>query len=155
EGRALNAGEGPGVSLDLVRQADGTSDLFLTWNHSLLDARGVDMILSHLNAPSAQNGQEAIQNFIHPKQMSRSILGWWPNMSKAHGSLKWLTNSGREPLFTLLPPGTPAHPSLNHYRVIPFSPEEVSSISERCQRLNAGFRRSHFYMAATLRAFHS
>jgi hypothetical protein len=154
-GRALHAGEGPGVSLDLVRREDSTSDLFLSWNHSLLDARGVDMILSHLNTDSAANGACAIQNFIHPRQIGHTFLGWWPNMRMAHGSLKWLQESGREPLFTLMPPGRPAHPSRNHYRLISFNPQEITSIAERCQLLNAGFRRSHFYMAATLRAFHT
>jgi hypothetical protein len=148
-GRNLHAGEGPGVSLDLVRREDGSSDLFLSWNHSLLDARGVDMILSHLNTDSAANGASAIQNFFHPGQIGRSILGL------AHGSLKWLEESGREPLFTLMPPGPPAHPSRNNYRQISFRPQEIASIAERCQLLNAGFRRSHFYMAATLRAFHN
>ena len=35
-----------------MRHADGTSHLFLSWNHTLLDARGLDLLLNHLNADS-------------------------------------------------------------------------------------------------------
>ena len=53
-GRSANCtpNAGPGLAFDVVRHADGTSHLYLSWNHTLLDARGLDFLLSHLNADS-------------------------------------------------------------------------------------------------------
>ncbi len=153
--RELHAARGPALTFDLVRHADGISRLFLSWNHTLLDARGVDLILRHLNAGSAANGAPTVQDLINPKQMGWDLAGWWPNVKMARGSVEWLHESGREPIFTLLPPGPPRKSLRNHYRVVSFTQEETGRIAERCQRLNAGFRRSHFYLAATLRALHS
>jgi len=48
-------------------------------------------------------------------------------------------------------PGDSVQPCRNHWRVVSFNEEETARIDARCQRLNAGFRRSHFYLAASLR----
>jgi hypothetical protein len=152
--RELHAARGPALAFDLLRQPDGTHHLFLSWNHTLLDARGLDLLLSHLNWNSVANGA-ATKDLLNPKQQGGSLSGWWRNAKMAHGSVKWLNESGCEPLFTLVPKGRPAPGCRNHYRVVSFSREDTARIDERCQRLSAGFRRSHFYLAGSLRAVHA
>src|ERR1039458_7469173 len=90
--RELHAARGPALAFDLLRQPDGTHHLFLSWNHTLLDARGMDLLLSHLNASSDGNGA-ATKNLLNPNQRGWSLSGWWPNAKKAHGSVKWLNES--------------------------------------------------------------
>jgi hypothetical protein len=154
--RELRAEQGPGVTFDVVRHADGTSHLYLSWNHTLLDARGLDFLLNHLNADGAKNGAPTLQDFVSPQQMSRSgIAGWWSNAKMAEGSLKWLHESGKEPLFSLLPPGTLSGPRRNHRRVMRFTEAETARIDARSQQITAGFRRSHYYLAASIRALHA
>ena len=114
----------------------------------------MDLLLSHLNASTETNGA-ASKNLLNPSQRGWSLAGWWPNAKKAHGSVKWLNESGREPLFTLVPEGRRPRSCRNQYRVVSFSREDTARIDERCQRLSAGFRRSHFYLAGTLRAVHA
>ena len=72
--RELHAARGPGLAFDVVRHADGTSHLFLSWNHTLLDARGLDLLLNHLNADGATNGAPAVQNLISPKQLGSGFV---------------------------------------------------------------------------------
>ena len=153
--RELHAARGPALAFDLVRHADGINRLFLSWNHTLLDARGIDLILNHLNAGGTANGVPTVQNLINPKQLGWDLSGWWPNAKMARGSVEWLHESGREPIFSLLPEGLPGRSRTNHYRFVSFSRDDTLRIAERCQLLNAGFRRSHFYLAATLRALHA
>jgi hypothetical protein len=153
--RELHAVRGPALALDLVRHGDGTSHLILSWNHTLLDARGVELILSHLGSGEAANKSPVIENFINPKQKTGSLAGWLRDVKLAHGSIKWLEESGREPLFTLLPEGSPAPTRHNHLRVLLFNAEETDRISARCQQIGGGFRRSHFYLAASIRALHN
>jgi hypothetical protein len=152
--RDLHADRGPALALDLVNHADGIRHLVLSWNHTLMDARGAELILRHLGIGAAK-GAPTIEDLINPNQRRWSMAGWWRNMKLAHGSLAWLRESGREPLFSLLPSATPAGPCRNHWRVVSFNEEETARIDARCQRLNAGFRRSHFYLAASLRALHT
>jgi hypothetical protein len=152
--RELHAGRGPGLAFDVVRHADGTSNLFLSWNHTHLDARGLDLLLNHLNGDESAKNFPSVQNFISPKQLGWNPAGWWPNVKKARGSVKWLHEAGREPLFSLLPTGPRPAQCQNNYRVIYFTGEETARIDARCQQFNCGFRRSHFYLAASLRALH-
>jgi hypothetical protein len=153
--RDLHAGQGPALALDLVRHADETRHLVLSWNHALMDVRGAELILRHLNANDAVNAPPTMEDLINPEQRRTSLSRWWRNVKCARGSMEWLRASGREPLFTLLPAAQPASPCHGQSRVLAFSQEETTRIEARCQRLNAGFRRSHFYLAASLRALHT
>lgn len=152
--RELHAARGPALAFDVVRHADGTSLLYLSWNHTLLDARGLDLLLNHLNADAPEKRQSAIPNLIHPRQQRSGLSEWWPNVKTARGSIEWLRESGSEPLFSLVPPGPRPRTCLNRYRIIYFTETETARIDARCQQLNAGFRRSHVYLASTIRAVH-
>jgi hypothetical protein len=153
--RELHAARGPGLAFDVVHHADGTSLLYLSWNHTLLDARGLDLLLSHLNADGATNGAPTIQDLISPKQRGWGLAGWWPNVIRARDSVKWLRESGDEPLFSLMPPGPRVRLCRNHRRLVPFTEQETARLDARCQQLVGGFRRSHFYLAASVRALHA
>jgi hypothetical protein len=153
--RELHAGCGPGLAFDVMRHADGTSHLFLSWNHTHLDARGLDLLLNHLNADEKANDAPNIQNFISAKQLGSGLAGWWPNVKLARSCKKWLDESGAEPLFSLVPPGPRPRLCRNNYRVVSFTGEETARIDARCQQFNCGFRRSHFYLASSIRALHN
>ena len=154
--RELQAERGPGLAFDVVRHAGGTSHLYLSWNHTLLDARGLDFLLSHLNAAGAANGAPGVQDFVNPRQTARSggISGWWANAQQAHNSVKWLHESGKEPLFSLVPPARRTVSRRNLHRLLRFNESETARINTRSQQITAGFRRSHFYLAASIRALH-
>jgi hypothetical protein len=155
--RELRPEHGPGLTFDLVRHMDGTSHLYLSWNHTLLDARGLDFLLNHLNANSSKNGAPGVQDFVSPRQMAPNggIAGWWHNAQQAHNSLKWLHDSGKEPLFSLVPTTPRSGPCRNHRRVLTYTEAETAIIDSRSQQITAGFRRSHFYLAACIRALHA
>lgn len=154
-GRELHASRGPGLTFDVMRHADGTSHLFLSWNHTCLDARGLDFLLNHLNADEAKTPAPKVPNFIGAKQLGSGLAGWWPNVKLARSCKKWLDESGAEPLFSLLPPGPRPASCKNNYRLLYFNEAETARIDARCQQFNCGFRRSHFYLAASLRGLHT
>ena len=153
--RELHAKCGPGLAFDVVHHADGTSHLCLSWNHTYLDARGLDLLLNHLNVDSVAKGAPTIQNLISPKQKGSDLTGWWSTLKQAHGKVKWLNESGAEPLFSLVPAGPRPRLCRNNHRVILFTGEETARIDARCQKFSAGFRRSHFYLASSIRALHN
>jgi hypothetical protein len=153
--RELHAERAPGLVFDVFRHADGTSHVFLSWNHTHLDARGLDLLLNHLNSDDAAKTEAALKGFIHPKQINGSIGSWWNSVKLARGSVKWLHESGADPLFSLVPRGKKTASCKNHYRVVYFTEEETGRMDARCQKFNCGFRRSHFFLAATLRGLHN
>lgn len=153
--RELHAERAPGLVFDIFHHANGTSHLFLSWNHTHLDARGLDLLLHHLNADDPAKLEAALKDFIHPKQMRSGIRSWWESVGKARGSVKWLNESGAEPLFSLVPGNGRPAACRNHFRVLYFSAEETAKIDARGRQFNCAFRRSHFYLAACLRAVHA
>jgi hypothetical protein len=153
-GRDLNAAEGPALALDLVQHADGTRHLVYSWNHALMDARGAELILRHLNAGPAVKDPPTVDNLINPAQKEWNLSKWWNSVKLARGSMEWLRKSGSEPLFTLMPGLKPAGPCRGQCRLLSFSAADAARMDARCQSLNAGFRRSNFYLASTIRALH-
>ena len=153
--RDLQAAEGPALALDLVGYADGTQHLVYSWNHALMDARGAELILRHLNAGPAVKEPPTVENLINPAQREWDLSKWWNSVKLARGSLEWLRKSGSEPLFTLMPGTRPAGPCRGQCRLLSFSEAEAARIDARCQSLNAGLRRSNFYLASTIRALHT
>jgi hypothetical protein len=154
--RKLRAEDGPGVTIDVLRHTDDSAHLFLSWNHTLLDAQGLDLLLNHLNADNVANGAPGVADFISPRQNKKMTLaGWWANAKLAHTSMKWLDESGKEPLFTPAPPEPRAAARRNFHRRVVFTEDETARIDERGQKIAAGFRRSHFYLAASVRALHA
>ena len=153
--RELRAERGPGLAFDVFHHADGSSHLYLSWNHTLLDARGLDSLLSHLNANGAANGAPGVQDFISPKQTDGKRISWLANAQLAQGSVKWLHESGKEPLFSLVPSSRRSVPRRNHHRLVRLTERETARLDARSQQITAGFRRSHFYLAASIRALHA
>jgi hypothetical protein len=154
-GRDLNSDRGPALALDLAKDRNGSSHLVLSWNHALMDVRGAELVLRHLNAGESIEDCPTLEDLINPDQKRSGLMRLWRTLTHAHGSMKWLRESGREPLFTLLSSGPLRRPCRGRNRLIPFSRQETARIGERCQQLNAAFRRSHFYLAASLRALHA
>ncbi len=152
--REMHAARGPSLAIDLVGHSNGSQDLILSWNHALLDARGAEFILRHLYSGPAPDDSSTLESLINPDQTSFGFSKWWNSLGRARLSLNWLKASGKPPLFSLMPEAAPASAPKNHSRLLLFTSEEAARIDARCKSLNAAFRRSHFYLAASLRAVH-
>ena len=139
----------------MVRQPGGEKQLILSWNHALMDARGAELILRHLCLDAGAKSAPTLENLIKPEQRHRSLIGWFRTVGQAHGSIKWLQTSGAEPLFTLLPAAPPVRGCRNGLRAISFSDQETARLNRRNEQIGAGFRRGHFYLAASIRALHA
>ena len=85
--RDLHAGEGAALALDLVRQADDTRHLVLSWNHALMDVRGAELVLRHLNSNGGAKESPTMEDLINPDQMTSSWSRWWANVKIARGSM--------------------------------------------------------------------
>jgi hypothetical protein len=158
-GRELRAGRSPALALDLVRHADGSAHLVLSWHHSLMDVRGAELLLRHLQAGGAADSSPGVQDLFHPEQRKFGLPRLWGGYRRkvmfARGALALINTTCQEPLFSLLPAPQRVGRCQHHYRIWSFGEEETARIERHCQRLNASFRRSHFYLAASIQALHA
>lgn len=156
--RDLRADRHPALALDLLRGPDGVSHLVLSWHHTLMDARGAELLLSHLRAEPAP-AAAALGALVGPAQIGRDPRRSWRAFPRkllfARESLELVTATCREPFFTLTAAARPAARPRNEYRTHWFDAGETARIDEHARRLNAGFRRSHFYLAASALALHA
>lgn len=160
--RELRAGQAPALTLDLVRHAGDRAHLILSWHHALLDARGAELLLRHL-ADAGAGAPDPAADLINPAQTCFSLPRLWRGyprkLSFARESLAFITSTCRAPFFTLMPAPPPARraaaPGRNESRAILFTRDETARIDARCFAMNASFRRSHFYLAATVQGLHA
>jgi hypothetical protein len=157
--RPLRAGGSPALALDLVGHADGTAHLVFSWNHALMDVHGAELLLRHLHEGTEATDRQEDGDLVNPGQTSFSLLRHWRNFPRrvmtARGSLALINKTCGEPLLSLLPSPRPLKGCRNHFRVCSFSEEDTARIDAHGQRLNADFRRSLFFLAASLRALHA
>jgi len=158
-GRELRADRSPAIALDFVQHMDGSALLVFSWNHALLDVRGVERLLRLLHADNQTGQPPAVEDVVNPDQTRFNLLRRWlslpQRMMTARGSLALINKTCPEPLFSLQPSQHPTAACQHHYRIVNFSEQETARIDAHGLRLNAGFRRSLFYLAAMLKAVHA
>ena len=157
-GRPLRADRSPALALDLVCHADGAADLALSWNHTLMDVHGAELLLRHLHDGGSAVPASRLPESHNPEQaelgLSRLWRGYWRRLLFARNSLGLINSVCHEPLFSMLPGAKPKGACRNHYRILTLTETEGARAEAHCQRLNAGFRRSLFHLAATIQAVH-
>lgn len=153
--RNLRPDQNPALAFDLVRYRDGSVHLLYSWHHALMDLRGAELLLHHLR----EEGRTAdLSDLLDPAQTGSNWLvagrDYLRQARLARGSVEVLNTVCREPLFSLVPATRPAGRCRDDCRVMVFTEEETTRLDAHCERLNASFRRSSFYLAATLQSVH-
>jgi hypothetical protein len=156
--RSLRADRSPALALDLVCHTDGAADLALSWNHTLMDVHGAELLLRHLHDGGSAAPASRLPESHNPEQaelgLSRLRRGYRRQLLFARNSLGLINSVCHEPLFSMLPSAPAQGTRRNHYRIVTLTEAEGARSEAYCQRLNAGFRRSLFHLAATVQAVH-
>lgn len=156
--RELRAGTSPALALDLVRGTGGGTHLVLSWHHALMDARGAELLLGHLadgTAPPLDPCAGPASPTLNGDHARRPWRDYLRRAGFARESLAFITTTCREPFFSLPPVARAAATCRSAYRVHWFDADETARIDGHCRRLDSWFRRSHFYLAAAVRALHA
>lgn len=154
--RDLRADRSPCLAVDLLRGAGDVGHLVLTWHHALMDVRGAELFVRHLGADPSGDREAAVSAFAAsgacPGLLER-LRGTPRRLAFARESLAFITSACREPMVSLV--GEAALPGPCRYRVHWFDAEQTARVDAHGLRLEAGFRRSLFYLAASVRALHA
>ena len=156
------------LAFDLVHQPDGKTALILTWHHGLMDARGAELLLHHIDASAAGKppSPETVFGNVAPtlREQLRDWLRAPARLRLSRQSLTLVDAASRPPLVSLTPNGRRGHRELargrasgargasSRFRTLSFTLEETARIAAVGDRAGAGFRRSLFCLAAAVRA---
>jgi len=156
--RDLLSVNGPALFLDLVRRRDGATHLILSWQHALLDVRGLELLLLCLDSERRPDAESRSEDWVNPAQVAlTSWPRWREGLRKARcasKSLRYTTDVCREPLFSLLDRPATAGDCLNRFRVLELTENETARVDSHRERLGGCLGPSLFCLAAALHAAH-
>lgn len=145
----FDAGCGELLRFDLVRHADGASDLALTWLHMLLDGSGSEILVRAL-AEVAAGRRAAVEQTIGSPAVGPRFA------EKGQRARRWQAFLQS---FARHPPGSPAGPLRRvrqdlDYRVTTLDERETASAIDLARHKSGFMTPVIFYMAAAIRAHH-
>lgn len=134
-------------AIDLVYRSNGSSTLVFTWNHSLLDSRGAELLLRYLGG-NLEDDKQLI--FLPPEEDELPVKEQLEHTQKVKGFLF----DGKETKTRLsLLLNHKKSRAANRYHLISFTEKETQQIDENCKKYLARFGKSPVYLATAIRSF--
>jgi hypothetical protein len=155
--RILGVRRAPMLAFDLIHGLNVQSTMVLTWHHGLMDAYGAELLLRLIDSSVSQNVPPNREVFDTRQILFDTPPSGWSQLANrgrfARKSLFLIDEVCRPPIASI---GlkSPGSVKSNMYRRIRFTEEETSRIDSACECAGAGFRRSLYFLAAAIRAFH-
>ena len=134
-------------ALDLVYRPNDSSTLVFTWNHSLLDSRGAELLLRYLGG-NLEDDKQLI--FLPPEEAELPVKEQLDHTQKVKNFLF----DGKETKTRLsLLMDSKKSKAANRYHLISFSEKETQQIDKNCKKYLARFGKSPVYLATAIRSF--
>lgn len=130
------------IDCDIIHYPSGHSVLVISWNHILLDGKGIGMLINHLNDSDKTHGNQ-IDKFFPAKEMKTGIIAYIRNM---YSVKRFIQTSSKTPISSVA--GKKAT-SARHFknRIIFFTKEETQRINENAYMNGARFGANLFYLS--------
>lgn len=134
-------------ALDLIYRPNDISTLVFTWNHSLLDSRGAELLLRYLGG-NLEDDKALI--FLPPEEEELPAKEQLEHTQK----VKAFLFDGKETKTRLsLLLESKKSKAANRYHVIAFTADETQQIEENCKKYLVRFGKSPVYLATAIRSF--
>lgn len=131
------------IECDLVRYTDHSTSIVISWNHILLDGRGIGMLIQHLNELYEGQPARSLDVLFPPKEKKTGFLTYIRNMYRVK---RFIENSSRAPIASVAT-GYGKEPSLFHTHLLQFSSEETTRIQQQATAAGARFGPNLFYLS--------
>lgn len=143
------------ISFNVYNNSSNNSTLIISWNHALLDAKGIELLLAYINklhSCEINNNDISLLNGYHGKNKSDS-LNFFSKISYGRKSLPFITESSKLPIANLYLNGNQKN-NVGKYSWICFDDEQSEKINKTCHNSVAGLRQSLYYLAASIKSIH-
>lgn len=147
----------PAFAFDLLHYPSGKTSLVLTWHHALMDARGAEMLTTHIGVTGNGKGLGKSFFFDRPATLKEDAFSWLRIPARSCFARKAIHTAARYSRAPIAAIGTTKSKSGEEqrqaYKVISFDREEAALIDRACISAGASFRISMYFLAAAIRAF--
>jgi hypothetical protein len=146
--RDLPLAENRFLECDLLQYPDKSAALVLSWNHILMDGRGIGLLVQHLNELYAEKDAGSPDNFFPPPEKSAPVFALFRNLFRVR---KFIEESSAPPTLSVAR-GKNYRGAGFRSRVIWFSEGESRAIREAATLHGARFGPNLFYLSSCLHA---
>lgn len=130
------------IECDIVRYPSGASVLVFSWNHILMDGRGISMFVNHLN--ELEGNAVGSWNVLFPaKEKSTGIL---PHIRNMYEVKRFMQHSSRAPISSVYRGQSNSSPHFKN-RIIYFTKEETTAIEKQAFDHGARFGANLYYLS--------
>lgn len=135
------------IECDIVYYPGGKSALVFSWNHILMDGRGIGMFVNHLDDPEKLISNDLKKIFPIPEK-STSPFRYIRNMYEVK---RFIRTSSRSPIASVYQEQKNSSPHF-HNRIIYFTRHETAMIEKNAFSNGARFGANLFYLACSAHA---
>jgi NRPS condensation-like uncharacterized protein len=130
------------VECDIINYPSGKAVLIISWNHILMDGRGISMLINHLNESDKTHGNQ-VEKFFPAKEKKTKLISYIRNMYRVKS---FIQNSAKAPISSVA--GKDAK-SVQHFknRIIFFNKEETQLVARNAYTNGARFGANLFYLS--------
>ena len=130
------------IECDIITYPSGKSVMVISWNHILLDGRGISMLVSHLNDSDKTHGNQ-VYKFFPAKEKRNSIIGYIRNMYKVKS---FIQQSSKKPIASVACKGIKSEHQFKN-KIIFFTKEETALIAANAFTNGARFGSNLYYLS--------
>ena len=130
------------IECDIITYPSGKSVMVISWNHILLDGRGISMLVSHLNDSDKTHGNQ-VDKFFPAKEKKNSILGYIRNMYKVK---RFIQQSSKKPIASVACKEIKSENQFKN-KIIFFTKEETALIATNAFTNGARFGSNLYYLS--------
>ncbi len=139
------------IEADLIHYASGGTAFVLSWNHILLDAKGITLLFEHLEQLNGNNSWNA-GTFFPGKEKKTGLFTYISNMYKVK---KFVQSSSRPPVSSVANGKVSRANSNLAVKIISFTNEETKIISANAFKTGSRFGPTLYFIACCSHVIHT
>jgi len=131
------------IECDIIEYPDNSSLIVISWNHILIDGRGIGMLINHLNEVAKGNVVTDVSNLFPAKEKPLGMLAHIRNMYKVKS---FIEGSSKPPLASVASAKSKANAAFKT-KIIYYNQAETEQINQHAITQGARFGPNLFYIA--------
>lgn len=136
------------VEADIVYYPGNKTSFILSWNHILMDGRGIGMLVRHLNELSSGPGNREIKQLFPSPEKKTGLLRYIKNM---YTIKKFIEESSKAPIASIASKKNESTVAFKN-RIIYFTAAETNKINEQAFQHGARFGANLYYLSCSAHA---
>jgi hypothetical protein len=137
------------LKADIIYYPGNRTAFVLSWNHILMDVKGIAMLIHHLNELGSGNDYPMNSLFPDPEKKT----GLLRHLKNMYAVKQFIETSSKAPITSIAGKNSPGKAAFKN-RILHFTAEETATISEHAIRNGAAFGDNPYYLSCCSRAVH-